>query len=55
VIREMSFRIYKLAKNEAGGGASVQGLVQIIITKKRWKRSPNAGTAIPRLPGCSPV
>jgi len=53
VIRGMSFRIFSLAKNEAGGGDSVRGLVQIIITKKRLKRGLDAGTATPRLPGCS--
>jgi hypothetical protein len=35
VIRGMLFRIYRLAKNQADKGASLRGLVQIIITKKR--------------------
>ena len=53
VIPGMSFRIYRLAKNQAGGGDSVRGIVQIIITRECWKRSPDAGAATPRLPGCS--
>jgi hypothetical protein len=53
VIRGMSFRIYRLAKNQANRGPRERGLVQIIITKKRWKRRPDAGAATPRLPGCS--
>ena len=53
VIRAMSFRIYRLAKNQANKGARERGLVQIITTKNCWKRSPHAGAATPRLPGRS--
>ena len=53
VIRGMSFRIYRLAKNQANKCARERGLVQIITTERRRKTRPNAGVAISRLPGRS--
>jgi len=53
VIRGMSFLIYSLAKNKAGRGVSVRGIVQIIITYSPRRRTPNDCSATTPQASCS--